>query len=183
MPNNTNESTSSALSTPVPSRRISWKSADASTTLNEKQPQPESPTTASDNPFHNMHAIPPSPTPTTPSQTPTKPNDAEPTACDIEAQQSSAYTAKSTWKHRALAYSALVFVLIIWLLLCMGVLVMTDNFIPGVLRSYHMLKDMGAELKNVRFEMDGLRAQMGVLYQRIGKWNSVEKVGSAGQGS
>ncbi|KAH7350473.1 hypothetical protein BKA66DRAFT_575669 [Pyrenochaeta sp. MPI-SDFR-AT-0127] len=94
---------------------------------------------------------------------------------DIEAQHDLTPFKKVSWKYRIIAYIILVVVIFIWLLLIVGVLVVTDNFFPGVLRSYHMLKDMSTELSNARYEIAGLKAQVATLYQSTGRWGSIQK--------
>lgn len=166
--------TSSATNTQTPVRRISRKAHHKSESeITETQCEkgtPYSPIT--DSPFHNSSNPPPQPS-DLPILT-TKSIKAE--SSDIEAQDKYHFK-KSIWRQRIVAYLVLGIAVFVWLMLIVGVLVLTDNFLPGALRSYHILKNMGAELANAKFEVAGLQAQVGTLWQFVNQMRSFQKEG------
>lgn len=169
--------TATSESPTTPQRRISWKTAEQQRALDEKKELPPTPLPTNDNPFDNVHAISPPSTPKSSKAPPPPSKEPLVSEDDIEAQHDAAHPTTVSWKRRALAWVALIFVIFLWLLLIVAVLVLTDNFLPGLLRSYHMMKDMSAELANAKSEIFGLQTKVATLYQRIGGWRSVQKAG------
>ncbi|CAO2655602.1 Nn.00g044050.m01.CDS01 [Neocucurbitaria sp. VM-36] len=165
--------TSSTTNTHTPVRRISRK-AHHKSELSEPEMQSEK-TTTNESPFHNTSNASLQRSDQTCHSTKEFISNVRTTSeSDIEAQDKS-HPTKSHWRQRLVAYLVLFIAIFVWLMLIVGVLVLTDNFLPGALRSYHMLKDMGVELANVRFEVAGLKAQVGTLWQYVNGMRSVEK--------
>lgn len=166
--------------TPTASRRSSWKNEQ------DKEASTEEFTCEKSSPYDNMSAshdhdhygtLPHSTDAQKQSNaSSTKPHSKPSENADIEAQHGLGRFNKVSWKYRVVAYIILAAVIFIWLLLILAVLVLTDNFFPGALRSYHMLKDLSIELSSARLEIAGLKAQMATLYQSVGRWGSLQKV-------
>lgn len=104
------------------------------------------------------------------------------TSSDLEAQFNYRFQ-KTSWRQRTVAYLVLVLAIFVWLMLIVGVLVMTDNLVPGALQSYNKIKDMGIELANSKFEIDGLKAQVASLWGFVNQMSRGQKGGEEGQGA
>ncbi|KAF2853196.1 hypothetical protein T440DRAFT_548883 [Plenodomus tracheiphilus IPT5] len=154
----------------TPIRRISWKGGDFRKVMamneeyNEKDilGYPTSETTA-----HDVQTASPSAldTPTRLSSS-TLCNDNE----DIEGQHDPGFHVRSnSWRNKLVEYTMVFMIFLVWMLLIMGVLILTDTLFPTALRSYYKFKELSAELSNTNFELDALKTQMSTLYQSIGR--------------
>lgn len=159
--------TSSNDSTPV--RRISWKGVNEILYATEDITS-EKGAAASAAPYTPAHGI--QGTPAQIFDTATSYNSSANYRSDIESQSFSDYTSsssKASWREMLTAYTILFVVIVFYLLLVVGVMVLTDWLFPGVLQLYHKLKELGAELANTTFELAGLKTQLSLLYQSINR--------------
>ncbi|CBX91644.1 predicted protein [Plenodomus lingam JN3] len=155
----------------TPTRRITWKDRDFQTAEATNEPFNEkdflqyalSETTA-----HDLQPASPCPIrlPTRPRPSILHHDD------DIEGQHDSGFPTRSSWRSKLKEYAMLFAIVVVWMLLIMGVLVLTDTLFPTALRSYHRFKEMGVELANTKFELEALKVQM------LGVYRSVERVGA-----
>lgn len=95
---------------------------------------------------------------------------------DIESQYNDEFGHRTPWKQKIIIYSVVFLSLVLWLLLIMSVLVLTDTLFPTALRSYHKLKELGIELANTKFELAEVKSQISMLYQSVKHMTSIQKV-------
>ncbi|KAF1845114.1 uncharacterized protein K460DRAFT_354965 [Cucurbitaria berberidis CBS 394.84] len=167
----------SAANTATPVRRISRKAhQNSDSNIAETECEKTAPyITTSDSPFLNASNAPPQTSDLPHSQVKQfLAGSSIESESDVEAQHTARFK-RTNWKKRVVAYLVLALAIFVWLMLIVGVLVMTDNFIPGALRSYQVLKDMGAELANAKFEVAGLKAQVATLWQYVNQKHSFQK--------
>ncbi|KAH9864383.1 hypothetical protein J1614_010317 [Plenodomus biglobosus] len=88
---------------------------------------------------------------------------------DIEGQRDVEFhTGAPSWREKLVEYTLLFLIILVWMLLIMGVLILTDTLFPTALRSYHKLKELRAGLAETNFELEALKAKMFGLYQSVG---------------
>lgn len=89
---------------------------------------------------------------------------------DVEGQRDAEFhTGAPSWREKLVEYTLLFLIILVWMLLIMGVLILTDTLFPAALRSYHKLKELREGLTEMNFELEALKAKMFGLYQSVGQ--------------
>lgn len=155
----------------APIRRISCKGSDnrkaVSVEFSEKH---DIQYTTSETTAHELHnTIPNS------LDLPTRPSISTLCNTDMEGQhdQEFPFGMRSLRRTKFIKCVVIFVVLIAWILLLMGVLILTDTLFPTAVRSYHKLKGLRAQLSEANFELEGLKVQMSMLKQSIGRMGSM----------
>ena len=73
--------------------------------------------------------------------------------------------------------TSLLLLLAVSVLFIAGVVVLVDNVFPDVLRPYRMLEAMDAEIAIANTEIAGLKAQLAMLDNKVGRWGSIKQAG------
>lgn len=137
----------------TPTRRTSWKDDTDSFQLftdlqNEKLISCPSANNTPDDSHATLYALTPR-------------SEHESQLADIEAQEE--HPTKPCLRHKAIAYTTLLCVIVTWLLLVAGVLLLTDNLLPTIMQLYHMLQNVKLDLANTEAAIDVLKVQMSQL--------------------
>jgi len=151
-------------------RRTSSKVSDNQRALLVESEEKDSPhNTTSDATFHDRRNASPDSL-----DLPRKPSTSILCDTDIEGQHEQEFPFGIRSLRTKLVERVVIFlVLIIWMLLLMGVLILTDTLFPTALRSYHRMKELRSQLSRTTFELEEIQAQISILQLMVGRMRLV----------